>query len=1024
MFTYNISNSRSKEIALWLVIAVTLLPCSVGISQESQPVDFARDIQPILSENCYFCHGPDAENREADLRLDVEDAAHDFIEPHDAESSDLFNRINSHDPDEVMPPTDSNRSLTKKQIELIKLWINQGATWGKHWAYRPIKKANIDAASPIDHFVSRKLKENQLEFSNQASKRTLIRRVAIDLTGLPPTLDELDEFLTDESDDAYAKMVDRYLASPAYGERMAWNWLNAARYADSNGYQGDNERTMWPWRDWVVKAYNENMPYDQFSKWQLAGDLYPDAKYEQKLATGFLRNHPINGEGGRIAEENRINYVMDMSETTGTVWLGLTFNCCRCHDHKYDPLTQDDYYSLFAFFNQTPVTGSNKSAQTPPIILAGNDEERKRLDSHNTKIAKLQELLGQRAGELADGQKKWEASQKEKVLANDHWRVLIPSEFKADHADVKLLDDQSLLTSGENAPNDNYEVVGSIAKPEGETWPAIQSMRLEALPHDSMKNKGLSRASSSNFVLTDIRVFVIEPDQEPTELKIVSGFADYEQSNHLVTKAFDKDPKSGWAVYRKDKKMGQPREAVFHFARSVPLSKMARIKVVLKHESRHANHNLGRFRLSVSNSPTPGLVGSDQQFYKAIRLAKKDRSKEQIDIIRDRFLGGDEQIISLRRQLKKEESNKSALANQLPKVMVMQDRDGYRKTFRLNRGNYRQPTDEVIARVPKMMKPLDDSASEKPNRLALANWLFDKSNPLTPRVTANRLWAVFFGVGLVKTTEDFGVQGEPPSHPELLDWLAAEYRDSGWDTKRMIRMIVNSRTYKQSSKTNDRLLKTDPSNRYLARSPRYRMPSWMIRDYALAASGRLVRTVGGKPVNTYQPGGVWEEASFGKKKFKLDSGDSLYRRSIYTFWRRIAAPTMFFDNSDRMTCSVKRYLTNTPLHALSTLNDVTFVEAARLLATEALANLKDDGDRIDFIYQSVIARPANEDEKTLLLKSLSRTREQFSDDEKAAAKFVSIGASSPPEGVQTAELASWSALCLAVFNLDESLTRQ
>lgn len=768
--------------ALVSLFLATLISNS-AFAQAGKPIDFSRQIQPILSENCFFCHGPDANQRQSDLRLDVEADAEHVFQAGDAQSSALFSRISSDDADELMPPPDSNRQLTKQQIALIERWINEGGRWGQHWAYAPILRPDVAAENAIDFFISRKLKQNQLRFSPEADRATLIRRVCLDLTGLPPTIKQLDNFLADRSPDAYEKMVDRFLGSPAYGERMAWNWLDAARYADTNGYQGDNERTMWPWRDWVIQAYNDNMPFDQFSTWQLAGDLLPNATDTQILATGFNRNHPINGEGGRIPEENRVDYGMDMAETTGTVWMGLTFNCCRCHDHKYDRLTQNDYYSLFAFFDQTPITGGGGNAQTPPVLPVPSETQRKRKQNLERSIAELED--------------------RRKALA--------------------------------------------------------------------------------------------ESVDEP------------------------------------------------------------------------------RF----------------QEF---------------------------------KNQIKSAQEKLKSLNKQIPKVMVMADMHKPRKSFRLNRGSYRQPLNEVVARVPEMLQPLPENT--KPNRLALAHWLFDKSNPLTPRVTVNRLWAQFFGVGIVKTTENLGVQGEPPSHPELLDWLASEYRDSGWDTKHMIRLILISRSYRQSSKTSLELQELDPENRLLGRSSRFRMPSWMIRDQALAASGQLISTIGGKPVNSYQPAGVWEESSFGKKKYKRGTGDELYRRSIYTFWRRIAAPTMIFDNADRMTCSVTTYRTNTPLHALNTLNDVTFVEASRLLATNILRMQLSESDSLNLIFNRVAARDSEPEEQTILLAALRRTKIQFQSDPESAEKLIANGESQPPADFDPINLASWTSLCLAIFNLDESLTRQ
>ena len=1005
------------RIRCHVLICLAVIGCAPVIGQEPK-IDFSRDVQPILSENCYYCHGQDGEQRQAGLRLDRKDDAHAVIESGDADNSDLYLRMMSDDPDELMPPPDSNRELTPAQKQIIKRWINQGAQWQQHWAFRPIQREMPQAKSAIDYYVSKTLKQNSLSFSPRASKPALIRRVSLDLTGLPPTIKQIDKYLNDDSPNAYRKMVDRFLASPAYGERMAWVWLDAARYADSNGYQGDNERTMWPWRDWVVNSYNDNMPFDQFSKWQIAGDLYPNATREQKLATGFNRNHPINGEGGRIAEENRIDYVMDMAETTGTVWMGLTFNCCRCHDHKYDQLTQEDYYSLFAFFNQTPVTGRDKAGQSAPLLAIASEselDEQKKLES---KIAAAQKKLKSREKEIADQQSEWESTQSELVSKATSWKLLPPEIFSAKNSYLKKLKDDSLLTHGPNPDKDIYEIAGTT------NLKSITGLRLQTLPHPTMTNGGLARSDSSNFVLTDVQVFVVREEQEPEKVSISSAFADLEQGVHKVNRAIDDDSKTGWAVLEKGK-MKETREAILVFENEVSVPANAKIQIVLKHESQYQKHNIGRFKLALTDSQKLSFESLDEATLTAFRVEPDDRTPEQAKLIRARFHNSDGQYVSIRKSVRGFTSKRDSLAKSFPRVMVMADMDSPRKTFRLDRGSYEQPLNEVTARIPTIFGETFEAGAEKqPDRLALANWIFSESNPLTPRVSINRIWAQFFGVGLVKTTEDFGVQGEPPSHPELLDWLAAEYQESGWDTKHMIRLILNSQAYQQASKTNEKLLSVDPENRLLARSPRYRMPAWMLRDHALAASGSLVRDVGGKPVNPYQPGGVWEEASFGKKKFKLGTGDELYRRSLYTFWRRIAAPTMFFDNADRMTCSVKKYLTNTPLHALNTLNDVTFVESARILASDVIGSGKDDQSRLNLIFRRVISRSPDDQESKILLAGLKRTQSQFKNDISAAKAFIELGATAADEKLDPVELASWTSLCLAILNLDEALTRQ
>ncbi|HUR54306.1 MAG TPA: PSD1 and planctomycete cytochrome C domain-containing protein [Gemmataceae bacterium] len=819
-------------------------------SAAAQKVDYARDVLPILSDNCFACHGPDEKARKAKLRLDIKTDTETVV-PGKSGESELIRRVVSGDAAEVMPPPKSNKKLTAAQIATLKKWIDDGAAWGTHWSFvKPTRPPvptipNRKIANPIDAFVLARLDREQLSPSPEASKDILIRRVTLDLTGLPPTAAEVDAFLKDTSANAYEKVVDRLLASPRYGERMAWDWLDAARYADSNGYQGDGERTMWPWRDWVVRAFNENLPYDQFTVWQLAGDQLPKPTQEQILATGFNRNHMINGEGGRIAEENRVEYVFDQTETTGTVWLGLTLTCCRCHDHKFDPIAKKDYFRFFAFFNQTPVNGGGGSGQTTPVIDFGTPE--------------------------------MEAKRKAAASAYDElFKVVTAKEAKLREAGM-------------------------------------------------VKNKD------------------------------------------------------------------------------------------------------GKYETSL-----PQLIES------ALRKGPNDRADQNFDELVKFYKDKEPEYAKQLGELRKRKQARDAAANAIPKVMVMADMPKPRDTFMLTRGAYDKPEDKVTAGVPAW---LGGEVGKTPNRLALANWVVSPENPLTARVTVNRVWQQFFGTGLVKTTEDFGVQGERPSHPELLDWLAVGFMasrasdgtgdvaknppvhtgGSPWDMKRLVRLIVTSATYRQSARVTPELRERDPENRLLARASRYRLPSWTIRDQALAASGLMTPTIGGPPVKPYQPAGIWEEATFGNKRYTPDKGEALYRRSLYVFWRRIVGPTMFFDTANRQTCTVKNVVTNTPLHALATLNDITFVEAARVLAQKAM---KQDGDRLAFAFRSLLARSPSDAELKVLKASLEKQRKLFAADKPAAEKLLKVGDSPRDNKLDAVEHAALTAVCLLLLNLDEVLTRQ
>jgi hypothetical protein len=1037
-------------LASLLLMAHSLVGLSSVARADESTIVFSRDIRPILAGHCFHCHGPDEGSREGDLRLDTEEGARKALEIEGVVAK-LLGRVTSHDPDLVMPPPSVKKPLTAAQIDRLTRWVDAGAPWGSHWAFEPLVKPAVPTVpemaneafgqtaslqNPIDPFVQARLATRKVTPSPEASRETLIRRVTLDLTGLPPTPEEVDNFVQDMSPDAWDKVVDRLLASPAYGERMAWNWLDAARYADSNGYQGDNERTMWPWRDWVIDAFNRNLPYDQFTVWQLAGDQLPDASFEQKLATGFCRNHMINGEGGRIAEENRVDYVMDMTETTGTVWLGLTMNCCRCHDHKFDPLSQQDYYSLSAFFNQTPVDGSGGNPQTPPVLAVPSKDQRQKEKDTATQLAGLKQPIQQREQELVASQQAWEQT----TLASSGestWQPLKPVKISAVHQTLTAQDDDSILATGENPRNDTYTLELSSGLER------ITAIRLDALNHDSHTQGGLSRSDSGNFVLTEIEILVQQPGSDPaTKVSIASAEATYEQGDLKVARAFDGNSNSGWAVYA-GKPIDRSHSAVFRLAEPLTISKDATFTIVLRHDSPHVSHNIGRFRLSASATPEAKLDDSNAALIATLKTPADKRTQEQRDQIVAAQRAGDATYAELLKNREQLQKSLNDLRGGFPKVMVMEDMAQPRKTWVLTRGLYSKPGEEVTANVPGKLPQLP--AGETVNRLALARWIVSNDNPLTARVTVNRFWQQFFGIGLVKTPEDFGVQGEIPLQQDLLDWLAADFREHGWDVKRLVRQIVTSHTYRQSSRITARdavdaaaseasrgmSYEADPENRYLSRGPRFRMPSWMVRDQALAASGLIVSAIGGPPVKGYQPAGVWEETTFGGKQYVQDHGDALYRRSLYTFWRRIVAPTMFFDNATRQTCTVKSFRTNTPLHALLTLNDVTFVEAAHALAErvvtsdlEDAAGNKIDEARIDAVFRRLLARHATGEEKAILLAAIDRSRGEFRAAPEAANKLLAIGESKRNEQLDAIEHAAWTSLTLAVMNLDETLTKE
>ena len=1003
-----------------LCVLSALLPLSAAPT-------FNQDIRPLLSDRCFACHGFDGNAREADLRLDVAEAAYAQREsgtpivPGDPEASLIWQRIISEDPDEVMPPSDSHLKLSAEEKSLIKEWIEAGAKYEKHWAFMKVDRPVVkDAgAHPVDVLVAERLRKEDLALSPEADKVTLIRRLSLDLRGLPPSPEEVADFLADHEPGAWERLVDRFLASHSLGERFAWPWLDAARYADTNGYQGDNERTMWPWRDWVVKAINENLPYDQFTVWQLAGDLLPDPTFEQTLATGFLRNHPINGEGGRIPEENRVDYAMDMVETAGTVWMALTLNCCRCHDHKYDALSQKEYFSLYDFFNQSPLDGSGGNPQTPPVLATPDEDQKSREGSLLARVAGVNAERDRMASVLEADQARWE----EELLAGSRqsWQPLQVRKATSLENGIKFktLPDGSQLVSGRNHDKATYTVLTEASSRE------IHAIRLDALRHPSMTKGGLARSDSGNFVLTGFEVWLRQDGQPRKRVALAKARATFEQSSFEVTGALDNNPNTGWAVYD-GKPITRDHSALFFLAEPLSISGPAVLEFVLRHTSPHRHHNLGRFLLSTTDRPEATFGSNPVSVLAVLRVEPEKRNGEQKTFVREAYLGSDPKYASLTRELEDLEQQLKTLRGEIPKVMVMADRKQRRETFVLETGLYNQPTEvKVEAATPAALPPLA-TEGRVPNRLDFANWLVSRDHPLTSRVVVNRLWQELFGIGLVKTTEDFGVQGEVPVHGALLDWLSAEFMESGWDHKHLLKTIVTSRTYRQSSRCAPALHERDPQNRLLARGARYRLPFWMIRDQALAASGLLVDKPGGPPVKPYQPAGLWAEVTFGggKKVYVQDTGEALYRRSLYTFWRRISAPPMFFDNSTRLQCEVKSARTNTPLHALFTLNEPIFIEAARHLATGAHVRFERTPDRLRDAFLRTLGRNPDEEELALLQSAHAEALAAYRADPGQAAKLLAIGDSPLAPTPYPAELAATTAVCLTILNLDEALTRE
>ena len=1019
-------------LIVWLCVATPLVS-----GQSSDRVDFDRDIRPILSNTCYTCHGPDANKRVTELRFDVESSLfgeHDepVVVRGNPAASALIARVTSDDPDYRMPPPDQKQQLSDSQIDLLKRWVEQGASYTGHWSFQPVTRPELPTVEPvdwprnsIDHFVLHRMAEQKLRPSPRASKETLIRRVTLDLIGLPPTLAEVDAFLADDSPQAFEKVVDRLLASERFGEHLATEWLDAARYADSNGYQQDRTRTLWPWRDWVIRAFNSNMPFDQFTIEQLAGDQLEKASLDQNVATGFHRNHMLNGEGGRIAEESRVEYVMNRVETTGAVWLGLTVGCARCHDHKYDPISQREFYQFYSYFNSIDETGSvDAGGNANPVMPVPTAEQSTRQSELSQKLSDLQKEL--RTVTTAERQVAWESARLAELLKEvkpSSWELLTPDRFVSEQGQTMTVqEDGSLLLTGKNPANDNYEIEFSAGSS------GITGIRLEAVPHAEFTNGGFARSNSGNFVLTGFSVEARRSkESEFSPVRIGSAMASFEQGGLKIEKSFDGNPKTGWAVHNPSD-MTIPRQAVYVFDKPIGGSEGTTLIVRMKHESEHAFHNLSRFRILVTTQPEPKLDSSDgglEALANALKVEAARRSDAQKKLVDEEFRRSSPEVGTVQKQIDATKKQQGDLDKQIIRTMVMQERKDARATFVLNRGVWDQPLKDqpIEPGTPECLPGLPEDAPK--NRLTLAKWIVSKENPLTARVIVNRYWQRFFGTGLVTTVEDFGSQGERPTHPQLLDWLAAEFVDSGWNVKHMLRLIVLSATWQQSSVATPTMLEVDASNQWLARGARFRLTSQAIRDQALMVSGLLVNQLGGPPVKPYQPPGIWSDLSLGKIKYEQDHGENLYRRTLYTFWRRASAPTMLFDVASRQVCKVRTSRTNTPLHALVLLNDDTYVEASRKLAERILLEGgTSDDDRLAYGFRLATCRHATTAERSVLLDVLTKVRDDYASDAKKVDALLSRGESPVNETLDRTELASCAAVMNMILNLDEVITKE
>lgn len=999
------------------------------------PIDFNRQVRPILSDTCFACHGPDAATVKGGLRLDLAEAAlkggdtdGPAVVPGKPEASALLARVLSGDPDDRMPPPESHKPpLNAEQIAVLRQWISEGAVYQGHWAFSPpvrpaVPEVTPPAAGPvhpIDAFIRARLEKEGLTPSPESDRHTLIRRVTLDLTGLPPTPAEVFDFVHDASPGAWEKVVDRLLASPHYGEMMALPWLDMARYADSNGYQTDSSRYLWPWRDWVIKAFNDNLPFDRFTVEQLAGDLLPEPTRDQLVASGFNRNHRLNGEGGLIQAEWFVETVIDRVETTGSTWMALTLNCCRCHDHKYDPVSQKEFYSLFAYFNSVEESGilEGDARNTAPVISLPGPGQEEELAALKAEAARATGELGRVEAALAGNQTAWETTLRAAAGTPPVWSPVRPTALSSANGSVLTLEEDSVFAgSGPQPDTDVYSLTVAPATP------VTTALRLELLPDDRLPSRGPGRHPNGNPIVSEITVAATgAPGTPPRPIAIARVAATFDQPGWESAKAIDGQPGTGWAIHPN---VGQAQSAVFVLAEPLQAGDTTTLEITLSQQY-GSGATLGRFRIALTDAATP--VGLPEAVAAALRKPAAERTREEAEALAAHHRQQSPDWHAATAAATRAAQAVRDLEGRLPTTMVMKELPEPREARVLVRGEYDKPDDPVPRQLPAFLPPLPEG--EPNNRLGFARWLVSGTHPLTARVWVNRAWEKFFGTGLCRTSENFGSQSEWPSHPELLDWLATEFVRLGWDMKAMQKRIVMSETYRQSARVTPEALARDPDNRLLARGPRFRLKGEIIRDQALAVSGLLRPQLGGPSVRPYMPDGVWDETSrYGDLRgYRHETGDGLYRRSLYTIWKRSAAPPTLalFDGPNRDVCTVKRSRTNTPTQALALLNEITFVEAARFLAARILTEGgTTTADRFSWAMQQVVARPPTARELEILTTGLHARRTSFEANPEKARQLLGFGESRSPESLPATELAAWTLMANVLLNLDESVTRE
>ncbi len=1059
--------------------------CSVAVAQSAATddarVNFNRDIRPILSNNCFKCHGFDEKQRQGGLRLDTMDgqraerkSGRHAVVPGKRAESMLVERISADDPAARMPPPASGKHLSESQIELLKRWIDQGADWQQHWSFVPVKRPELSAVknetwvrNPIDRFVLNRLEREGLQPSPPASKPTLVRRLTYDLTGLPPTPAEVDAFLADESPDAYEKVIERLMRTPRYGEHMARYWLDAVRYGDSHGLHFDNERSLWPYRDWVIDAFNRNVPFDRFTVEQLAGDLLPNPTREQLIATGFNRCNVTTSEGGSIEEEVLVRYAVDRTEAMSTVFLGLSLGCAVCHDHKFDPVTQKEFYSLFAFFRSAADAAMDGNAiLPPPIMKLPTPEQDSRLRLLDEQIA-----LGRR-------------NVSEKIARIEYVDPATTSPAVASAGVESSGSGGSGAANAQPAPAGQTAIqpaefiwiddeLPAGAKPQGDTpWKWVSKSDGQVFFGERASTRSAPGLSQHFFTDANpgLRVgegdklfshVYLDPANPPKTVMLqfndgtwehrafwgddLIGFGSGDTPGHRPIGPL---PEAGkWVRLEVDAaKVGlSPGSVLGGWAFTQHGGTVWWDKAGIVTRTPQGDAGFESLTAWEAYERVQAKSTLPKPLQDAIKADPSKRNDEQKRLIREHFLENvyaktRPVFAALRMQLDVLNKERAALDASIPSTMVMAEMPQPRETFLLIRGAYNRRGDKVTAGVPSILPPMPKDAPA--NRLGLAQWLVDPSHPLTSRVNVNRFWQQFFGLGLVKTSNDFGSQGDWPSHPELLDWLSAEFMNptpsgrgpseggSNWDIQHLVRLIVTSNTYRQSSRVTPELFKRDPENTLLARGPRFRMDAEVVRDTALAASGLLVEKLGGRSVKPYQPPGLWEAVGFlgsNTREYKRDAGDGLYRRSLYTFWKRTSPPAALttFDAPSRETCTVRRPRTNTPLQALALMNDEQYVEASRQLARRMMIESGPaPHDRLSFGFRLCTARRPQGRELDVLANLFNEQLAYYQSDRDAALKLLSVGESKRDESLDSSEYAAWTMMANLILNLDETVTKE